>query len=307
MIVIVEGPDGSGKSSLAKLLGDKLGCTVYKDERGKDMLDPSDMAGHDRGSVLAAVQMGGDIVFDRAFPSTAAYGEVLGREVDWTQIGMLDSEVSSVPHLAVLLTLSSCDAALSRRPDMTYDLWRDLNNAYADFVDKSMMTWVAFDGEWDLNMMLEACMFKISKQRPLSEEIYMNIARESATRATCLSRRTGAVLVSAKGHVISIGYNGVPTGVPHPVKCDRLRAGIGSGQSLDGCMCGHAEENAIVHASLNGADPAGGTLYTILSPCSRCARMIINAKVSEIVYEKLYSDEQSMEMLANSGVKVRQM
>lgn len=51
--------------------------------------------------------------------------------------------------------------------------------------------------------------------RPSKDAYFLSMAALVATRGTCLRRRVGAVLVNARGHVLSTGYNGVAAGVPH--------------------------------------------------------------------------------------------
>lgn len=49
------------------------------------------------------------------------------------------------------------------------------------------------------------------------------MAKLVATRATCLRRHVGCVLVNARGHVLSTGYNGVAAGTPH---CNEETLGV---------------------------------------------------------------------------------
>ena len=46
------------------------------------------------------------------------------------------------------------------------------------------------------------------------------------------------------------------------------------------------------------------TLYCTTQPCSLCAKMLINAGVSRIVYEGEYPDELSLSLLKEAGVKL---
>jgi dCMP deaminase len=49
----------------------------------------------------------------------------------------------------------------------------------------------------------------------------------------------------------------------------------------------------------------GSTIYTTHQPCVQCAKILINAGITEIVYGDAYPDELSEEMLAESGVTRR--
>ena len=46
----------------------------------------------------------------------------------------------------------------------------------------------------------------------------------------------------------------------------------------------HAEENAIMHAARIGMSLKGCTVYVTWPPCTRCARSLIQAGISSVVY-----------------------
>ncbi|HOF14661.1 MAG TPA: deaminase, partial [Spirochaetota bacterium] len=50
--------------------------------------------------------------------------------------------------------------------------------------------------------------------RPTWDEYFMMIAHDVSSRATCIRRKVGAVIVKEK-RILSTGYNGVPTGITH--------------------------------------------------------------------------------------------
>lgn len=150
-------------------------------------------------------------------------------------------------------------------------------------------------------------MVKISEERPSPDEYFMEIAQVVAKRSTCLRHKNGAVLVRNK-NIISTGYNGAPSGLPHcsEVGCLREKAGVPSGERHELCRGAHAEANAIVQAALHGACTEGSTMYSTHRPCSFCAKLIINAKIGEVVYILHYPDELALELLTSAGVKLRQ-
>ncbi|MBP5313324.1 MAG: cytidine/deoxycytidylate deaminase family protein [Eggerthellaceae bacterium] len=144
------------------------------------------------------------------------------------------------------------------------------------------------------------------KQRPTWDEYFMAMAHHAASRTTCLRRAVGAVIV--KDHrVLATGYNGVPTGIAHcsEVGCLREQLGVPSGKNHELCRGLHAEQNAIIQAARYGVDISGGCIYITTQPCVVCAKMLINAGITEIVYQNPYDDELSMSMLREAGIKVR--
>ena len=65
-------------------------------------------------------------------------------------------------------------------------------------------------------------------------------------------------------------------------------------------------ENSITQAAYHGIAVKDATLYTTYSPCLMCAKMIINAGIKEVVYDKHYSiDKVSTALLEEAGVKIR--
>lgn len=111
----------------------------------------------------------------------------------------------------------------------------------------------------------------------------MEIARVTASRSTCSSRiKVGAVAVRNRT-IISMGYNGVPSGLPH---CDD--AGCMRGPDGKHLFLIHAEENVIINAAREGQSLAGATLYITHFPCSHCAAMLAQAKVKRVVYGEEY-------------------
>ena len=145
-------------------------------------------------------------------------------------------------------------------------------------------------------------------RRPTWDEYFLQLARQAATRSTCLRRQVGAVLVRDK-RVLATGYNGAPRGVAHCLGagCLRDQLGIPSGERQELCRAIHAEQNAIIQAAVHGVGIEGATLYTTLHPCILCAKMIINAGITHIVYIEGYPDEFSQQMFAEAGLDLVQL
>jgi len=141
--------------------------------------------------------------------------------------------------------------------------------------------------------------------RPSWDEYFLQLARQAATRSTCLRRQVGALLVRDK-RILATGYNGAPRGVAHclDVGCLREELGIPSGERQELCRAIHAEQNAIIQAALHGVAIEGATLYTTLHPCVLCAKMLINCGVREIHYLEGYPDELSRALLEEAGVRL---
>lgn len=138
------------------------------------------------------------------------------------------------------------------------------------------------------------------------DEYFMKIANVVSERSTCLRNNVGAVLVKDK-YIIATGYNGPPRGLPHCETCKR--EGFKSGEKHELSRAVHAEQNAIIQAALHGVSPEGSVLYCTHFPCTTCLRMLVNAGITEIVYEAPYDIDNPVkkELVEESGIGIRQL
>lgn len=118
-------------------------------------------------------------------------------------------------------------------------------------------------------------------------EIFMNLASDLAKRSHCVKNQVGAVLTKDT-RIISIGYNGPPSGTHN---CDEEWPIEGCPlDSRNSCSLAlHAEENAILYAIKNGTQIQGATLYTTLSPCIACARLILSSGIATVYFNHSYA------------------
>ena len=141
--------------------------------------------------------------------------------------------------------------------------------------------------------------------RPDWDHYFMEIARVVSKRSTCLRRSVGAVIVKNR-QIVATGYNGTPSGLEHcaVTGCLREQLKVPSGKMHELCRGIHAEQNAVVQAAFHGVSVNGGTLYCTHQPCVICAKMIVNAGISRVVYEEGYPDDFARQIFAESGVKL---
>jgi len=134
----------------------------------------------------------------------------------------------------------------------------------------------------------------------------MQIAKQVATRSTCLRRHVGAVIVRDK-RILATGYNGAPSGFKHcsETGCLREKLGIPSGQRQEICRGLHAEQNAIIQAALHGVSIRGSDIYVTHQPCITCAKMIINAGIKRVICAQPYPDELSRVFLEEAKVELQ--
>lgn len=130
--------------------------------------------------------------------------------------------------------------------------------------------------------------------RPSLDRMLLDVANVVATRSTCSRLHVGAVL-ARDGRILSTGYNGAPTGVPHCAHVD--------GQPC--AVAVHAEANAVAFAARHGVTVEDATLYATHAPCAGCAGLIVNAGIRAVVYAEPFRSADGLNRLRVAGLDVR--
>lgn len=104
--------------------------------------------------------------------------------------------------------------------------------------------------------------------------------------------------------ILTTGYNGAPSGLDHCDVVGCARDGVASGTRHELCRAVHAEQNAIIQAALHGISIEGATLYCTHQPCILCAKMMINAQVTKVVYLQSYPDRAALNFLQQVRIEV---
>lgn len=137
-------------------------------------------------------------------------------------------------------------------------------------------------------------------------EYFMGIALLSSERSKDSGTQVGSCIVSRENKILSMGYNGMPTGCMD----DAMPWGR-EGNPLETkymYVC-HAELNAILNSG--ASDLRGAKLYTTLFPCNECAKAIIQSGITEVIYlSDKYADSEatiaSKKMFNMVGIKYSQ-
>jgi dCMP deaminase len=139
------------------------------------------------------------------------------------------------------------------------------------------------------------------------DEYFMGIALLSAKRSKDPGTQVGACIVNQQNKIVGAGYNGFPIGCHDDnLPWDK------QGNFLDTkypYVC-HAELNAILNNI--GMSLQGCRIYTALFPCNECAKAIIQAGITEVVYlSDKYNGQDSAiasrKMLEMAGVHCRKV
>ena len=138
------------------------------------------------------------------------------------------------------------------------------------------------------------------------DEYFMGVAVLSGMRSKDPNTQVGACIVSEDHKILSMGYNGFPTGCS-----DDEFPWEREGEPLENkyFYTTHSELNAILN--FRGGSLEGAKLYVSLFPCNECAKAIIQSGIKEVIYDCNKYDgstavQASMRMFDAAGVAYHQ-
>ncbi|WP_339338159.1 cytidine/deoxycytidylate deaminase family protein [uncultured Oceanicoccus sp.] len=141
--------------------------------------------------------------------------------------------------------------------------------------------------------------------RPDWDNYFIDMMDTVGKRATCDRGRSGCIIVKDR-RIISTGYVGSPSGLPHCDEVGHLMKQVidDDGTTRQHCMRTiHAEQNAICQAAKHGISLEGSTLYCKMEPCRVCAMLIISCGIKKVVAKSLYhAAQETRDMFRQAGV-----
>ncbi len=126
------------------------------------------------------------------------------------------------------------------------------------------------------------------------DKSYLEMAHVWAKNSYCVRRQVGALLVKER-MIISDGYNGTPSGFENVCEDE---------EGLTKQYVLHAEANAITKVAKSNNSSEGATLYITDSPCVECSKLIIQAGIARVVYDREYRIKDGLELLKRAGVEL---
>ena len=151
--------------------------------------------------------------------------------------------------------------------------------------------------------------------RPDWDQLYITMCYLVGMRSKDQHTHVGSVIVDSDNVLVATGYNSLPRGIEEensPVRLSRE-----GGEKY--YWVEHAERNAIYNAARRGTQLKGCKLYVPWTPCTDCARGIIQTGISEVIIHQNGQDfydantngkwvesyRRVAEMFEEAGVKVR--
>lgn len=166
------------------------------------------------------------------------------------------------------------------------------------------------------------------------KEAYMKTAEVFAELSSARRLHVGAIIVK-DDRIISIGYNGMPSGWNNDCE-DRVWMDGDAGAWLDieqiekqwpyeeysdvdpSVLIGrynwkskpevlHAERNALDKLAKGNEGGLGSTMFVTVAPCLECAKSIYGAGIKEIYYKHEYRSDDGVTFLKRCGINIEQM
>jgi|TARA_R110000787_G_scaffold10954_7_gene36409 dCMP deaminase len=128
-------------------------------------------------------------------------------------------------------------------------------------------------------------------------EAHMRTAENYASLSSAQRLKVGCVIVK-DNRIISIGYNGMPSGWDNVCETD--------GKTKDEVL--HAEANAITKVAMSSESCYNGDIYTTTAPCLECAKLIYQSGISKVFYRTPHlRSEDGIKFLDKCDINVIQL
>ena len=136
-------------------------------------------------------------------------------------------------------------------------------------------------------------------------DAYMKTAETFAECSTAKRLHVGAVIVK-DDRIISIGYNGMPTGWDN--NCEDIKINYdGQYELKTKPEVLHAETNCVAKLAKSTESGLGATMFVTHSPCLDCANLVYQSGINTVYYRNSYRNEDGIQFLEKAGVKIEQI
>ena len=135
----------------------------------------------------------------------------------------------------------------------------------------------------------------------------MKTAKIFAGLSSARRRHVGAIIVK-DDRIISIGYNGMPSGWDNNCEDEVMDSYSGFEGAIHNVRLKtkpevlHAESNAIAKLAKSTESGDGASMFITCSPCIECAKMIYQSGIKEVFYGEEYKSDDGLKFLHKCGV-----
>jgi len=139
-------------------------------------------------------------------------------------------------------------------------------------------------------------------------DAYMDTAERFAQLSSARRLHVGAIVVK-DDRIISIGYNGMPSGWDNNCE-DEITPTLPYLQGDSPVLKSkpevlHAETNAIAKLAKSNESGLGATMFVTHAPCLDCAKLIYQSGISSVLYRNSYRDTAGIDFLETCKINVK--
>ena len=135
------------------------------------------------------------------------------------------------------------------------------------------------------------------------DHMYLEMAQSWAKMSHAKRKKVGCLIVK-EGQIISDGYNGTPSGFDNTCEQFHPLEDYSSNKTITKREVLHAESNALMKLAKSTNSSIGATVYLTCSPCFDCAKLIIQAGISRVVYNEMYREKDGISLLQRANITV---
>ena len=137
------------------------------------------------------------------------------------------------------------------------------------------------------------------------QDAYMDTAERFGALSSAKRLQVGAIVVK-DNRIISIGYNGMPSGWTN--ECEEIVSDDGgSSLMITKAEVIHAEANSIAKLAGSHESGKGAEMYVTHAPCIECAKQIYSAGIAKVYYKNEYRSTKGIEFLKKCGLEVHKI
>lgn len=134
----------------------------------------------------------------------------------------------------------------------------------------------------------------------------MDVAERFSKLSSAKRLNVGAIVVK-NDRIISIGYNGMPSGWDNTCEDVIGQDEVGTLILKSKPEVLHAESNAIAKLAKSNESGEGATIFITHSPCIECAKLIYQSGITGVYYREFYRSSDGVNFLERSGIKVERI
>lgn len=138
------------------------------------------------------------------------------------------------------------------------------------------------------------------------QDAYMKTAETFGSLSTAVRLKVGAIVVK-DNRIISIGYNGTPSGWDNVCENTFHHHELGTCTTITKSEVIHAEANAISKLARSSESGLDADIYITHAPCVECAKLVYGTGIKNVYYRTSYRNTEGIDFLKSCNIRVEKL